>query len=135
MSNLKKTGSKGRMKAKKDRSCWRTERSGVKYSVVNTIESFTVILSHFSGEVNPQIKKKGNGMEKTKYRLSDEEVEREIERLNASEAVALARREERLRYRRRQYLYKLRDLEKRGFALLAAGFAGEIPEGHNEDGR
>ena len=35
-------------------------------------------------------------MEKTKYRISDEEVEREIERLNASEAVALARREERL---------------------------------------
>lgn len=74
-------------------------------------------------------------MEKTKFRLSDDEVEREIERLNASEAVALARREERLRYRRRQYLYKLRDLEKRGFALLAAGFAGEIPEGHNEDGK
>lgn len=74
-------------------------------------------------------------MEKTKFRLSDDEVEREIERLNASEAVALARREERLRYRRRQYLYKLRDLEKRGIALLAAGFAGEISEGHNEEGK
>ena len=50
----------------------------------------------------------------TKYEgfLTDEQVEQEIERLNASEAVALARREARLRYKRRQYLYQLRDLEK-----------------------
>ena len=36
-----------------------------------------------------------------KYGLTDEEVEKEIERLNASEAVALARRKARLDYRRR----------------------------------
>ena len=41
------------------------------------------------------------------YGLTDEQVEAEIERLNASEAVALARREARLRYKRRQYLYQL----------------------------
>jgi hypothetical protein len=58
--------------------------------------------------------------------LTDEQVEAEIERLNASEAVALARREARLRYRRRQYLYQLRDLEKKGKALLEAGITREV---------
>ena len=58
--------------------------------------------------------------------LTDEQVEQEIERLNASEAVALARREARLRYRRRQYLYQLRDLEKKGKALLDAGITREV---------
>jgi hypothetical protein len=58
--------------------------------------------------------------------LTDEEVEREIERLNGSEAVALARREQRLKYKRRQYLYQLRDLEKKGKALLASGITREV---------
>jgi hypothetical protein len=58
--------------------------------------------------------------------LTDEEVEREIERLNESQAVALARREQRLKYKRRQYLYQLRDLEKKGKALLAAGITREV---------
>lgn len=58
--------------------------------------------------------------------LTDEQVEEEIEKLNASEAVALARREARLRYKRRQYLYQLRDLEKKGKALLAAGITREL---------
>lgn len=49
--------------------------------------------------------------------LTDEQVEAEIERLNASEAVALARRKARLEYRRRQYLYQLRDLEKKAKLL------------------
>lgn len=57
--------------------------------------------------------------------LTDEEVEQEIARLNASEAVALARREQRLRYKRRQYLYQLRDLEKKGKALMEAGITRE----------
>ncbi len=58
--------------------------------------------------------------------LTDEEVEQEIERLNNSEAVALARREARLKYKRRQYLYQLRDLEKKGNALLEAGINREV---------
>ena len=58
--------------------------------------------------------------------LTDEEVEREIDRLNESEAVALARREARLKYKRRQYLYQLRDLEKKGKALLKAGITREV---------
>jgi hypothetical protein len=58
--------------------------------------------------------------------LTDDEVEAEIEKLNTSEAVALARREARLRYRRRQYLYQLRDLEKKGKALLESGITREV---------
>lgn len=60
------------------------------------------------------------------YGLTDEQVEQEIERLNASEAVALARRKARLEYRRRQYLYQLRDLEKKGKALMDAGITREV---------
>lgn len=60
------------------------------------------------------------------YGLTDEQVEKEIERLNNSEAVALARHEQRLRYRRRQYLYQLRDYEKKGKALIEAGITREM---------
>ena len=58
--------------------------------------------------------------------LTDEEVEKEIERLTASPMVALARREQRLRYRRRQFLYTLRNLEKKGKELTAAGITIEM---------
>ncbi len=60
------------------------------------------------------------------YGLTDEQVEREIERLSKSEAVALARRKQRLEYRRRQFLYQLRDLEKKGKALMEAGITREV---------
>ena len=58
--------------------------------------------------------------------LTDEEVEAEIKRLSESEAVALARYETRLRYKRRQKLYNLRDLEKKGQALIDAGLTREV---------
>lgn len=58
--------------------------------------------------------------------LTDEQVEREIERLTNCEAVRLARREQRIKYRRRQYLYQLRDLEKKGKALMDAGITMEL---------
>lgn len=44
--------------------------------------------------------------------LTDEQVETEIARLKESEAVTLARYAEQLKYRRRHYLYKLRDREE-----------------------
>ena len=53
--------------------------------------------------------------------LTDEAVEREIARLTVTDAVKLARREMRLKYKRRQQLYTLRALEKRGKELEAAG--------------
>ena len=65
-------------------------------------------------------------VEKKEFGLTDEQVEAEIARLNASDAVALARHEQRLKYRRRQYLYQLRDLEKKGKALKAAGMTREV---------
>lgn len=57
--------------------------------------------------------------------LTDEAVEREIARLSESPAVKLARRELRLKYKRRQQLYTLRTLEKRGKELLEAGITIE----------
>jgi len=54
--------------------------------------------------------------------LSDQQVEQEISRLTESEAVRLARAEQREKYRRRQYLYQLRCLEKRGLELMEQGF-------------
>lgn len=58
--------------------------------------------------------------------LTDEEVEQEIERLRLSPDVALARKEQRIRYQRRQFLYTLRNLEKKGKALAAAGITMEM---------
>lgn len=53
--------------------------------------------------------------------MTDEAVEEEIARLQASPLVKLARREEAIRYRRRQYMYALRSYEKKGKALAAQG--------------
>lgn len=53
--------------------------------------------------------------------LTDEDVEKEIARLTESDYVKLARKEQRLKYKRRQALYQLRTLEKRGQELAQAG--------------
>lgn len=53
--------------------------------------------------------------------LTDEQVEEEIERLRFDPMVQLARKEQRLKYRRRSELYKLRNLQKRGMELTANG--------------
>ena len=58
--------------------------------------------------------------------LSDAEVEKEIEILSASDEVKLARKEMRLRYKKRQKLYNLRALYKQGKELLGAGITSEI---------
>lgn len=57
--------------------------------------------------------------------LTDLEVEQEIARLKASPMVALGKVEERIRCRRRQYMYCLRQYEKRGIELDAAGVTVE----------
>ena len=57
--------------------------------------------------------------------LTDEQVEDEIARLQASPLVRLARKEERLRYRRRQLMYQLRQYEKKGRQLAADGVTYE----------
>lgn len=60
--------------------------------------------------------------------LTDNEVEEEIERLSESNHVKLARKEIRLKYKRRQVLYNLRNLEKRGKELEASGITIDILE-------
>lgn len=82
-------------------------------------------------------------MAKTTF-LTDEQVESEIARLTKTDAVKLARREQRVKYRRRQVLYQLRALEKRGKQLMAQGVTmldfeiveqlAEIPDDENEEG-
>lgn len=69
---------------------------------------------------------------KTNY-LTDEQVEKEIERLQNSELVKLARKEERIRYARRQLLYSLRSYEKKGKELLASGITMEVLMGLEND--
>ena len=66
--------------------------------------------------------------------LTDEEVEVEIDRLRASEHVALARKELRIKYQRRQFLYQLRNLEKRGKELAASGITMEMLKSLAEEG-
>lgn len=53
--------------------------------------------------------------------LTDKEVEMEIESLKTSPMVQLARKEQRLKYKQRQVLYQLRNLEKRGCQLADKG--------------
>ena len=53
--------------------------------------------------------------------LTDQEVEAEIESLRKSPMVQLARKEQRLKYKQRQVLYQLRNLEKRGCQLADKG--------------
>ena len=53
--------------------------------------------------------------------MTDEMVEEEILRLQNSPLVKLARREEAIRNRRRQYMYQLRMYEKKGKALADQG--------------
>lgn len=53
--------------------------------------------------------------------LTDEAVEMEIDRLRTSPLVQLARKEQHLKYKRRQALYTLRQLEKRGKVLAEKG--------------
>ena len=65
--------------------------------------------------------------------LTDEQVEQEIERLQQSPYVKLANKERRVRTRRRQYLYGLRQLEKKGKELAEAGFTMENLEDFSEE--
>lgn len=53
--------------------------------------------------------------------LTDAQVEMEIERLKDSPHVKLARKELHIQYKRRQVLYQLRSLEKRGKQLAQMG--------------
>lgn len=66
--------------------------------------------------------------------LTDEQVEEEIAKLKSDEYVKLAKEDERIRYRRRQYLYQLRQYQKKGKELAAAGITIEILRAMDEKG-
>lgn len=54
--------------------------------------------------------------------LTDSQVEQEIARLLASDDVKLAKQVERMKNRRRQYMYSLRTMEKHGKQLAEEGW-------------
>lgn len=57
--------------------------------------------------------------------ITDEQVEAELESLRDKDTVLLAQYEQRLKYRRRQLLYSLRILDKRGQELMSQGITRE----------
>lgn len=69
--------------------------------------------------------------------LTDEQVEAEIAVLLDNDYVKLAKKEIRIRYKRRQYLYQLRNMKKRGESLANMGVTFENMEevmfGETED--
>ena len=60
-----------------------------------------------------------------KKELTDFEVEQEISRLTSNPHVQLSKQEQRIRYKRRQYLYQLRWHEKHGKELAKQGITME----------
>ena len=59
---------------------------------------------------------------------TDEQVEAEIARLNASEFVKLAQKEKQIKYRRRQTMWTLQYMEARGKQLASDGITRENME-------
>lgn len=59
-------------------------------------------------------------------KMTNEQVEREIARLQASPYVKLAMREKEIRAMRRQMMYELRALEKKGRELEAEGITLDV---------
>ena len=58
-------------------------------------------------------------------RMTDEQIEREILKLRQSEYVKLAKKEQNIRYERRNLLSQLQGMERRGKELAAAGIDRE----------
>lgn len=56
-----------------------------------------------------------------KRELTDEQIENEIQRLSKSPLVKLAKKEERIRFKKRQKYYLLKCYEKKGQALVDEG--------------
>lgn len=65
--------------------------------------------------------------------LTDEQVEQEIERLRDSEFVRVAKRYDFYNNRRRQQLYSLRSLEKKGKELVKSGLTLDVVEAMIKD--
>lgn len=64
-------------------------------------------------------------MARTNKKWTDDQVEVEIERLEGSEYVRLARKENQIKYRRRQYMWSLQSMEARGKQLASNGVTFE----------
>ena len=76
-------------------------------------------------------------MARTNKKWTDEQVDKEINRLKDSEFVKLAKKEQQIKNRRRQYMWGLQYMEARGKQLASDGITfdniesrlfGDIPE-------
>ena len=67
-------------------------------------------------------------MARTNRTWTDEEVEIEIHRLRSSDDVKLAKREMNIKYRRKQYMWTLQNMEKRGRQLREMGINADNME-------
>lgn len=118
------------------------KRGNPNQTIINESGLYSLILSSklatakqfkrwVTSEILPSIRKNGTysgHRQGRKALLTDDCVEAEIERLTTSPEVRLARQEQRLKYKRRQYAYQLRNLEKRGRELMAQGVTPENME-------
>jgi hypothetical protein len=64
-------------------------------------------------------------MARTNKKWTDDQVEVEIARLEGSDYVRLARKENQIKYRRRQYMWNLQNMEARGKQLASSGVTFE----------
>lgn len=67
-------------------------------------------------------------MARTNKKWTDEQVEAEITRLKESEYVKLAKKEQQIKYRRRQQMWTLQYMEARGKQLASEGITAENME-------
>lgn len=61
----------------------------------------------------------------TSKKWTDEQVEKEIKRLKSSEYVKLAKKEQSIKYRRKQQMWTLQYMEARGKQLASNGITFE----------
>jgi uncharacterized protein YxeA len=66
--------------------------------------------------------------------LTDIEVEQEIKRLLESPHVKLAKKAEKIKHRRRQYMYSLHSYEKKGKELEKMGITSEMLDYYDDNG-
>ena len=60
--------------------------------------------------------------------MTDEQVEKEIKEILEDPDFKLAKKEQRLKYRRRQYLYNIRSLKAHGEELRKSGITEDVLE-------
>ena len=109
----------------------RLETDYIDLGMIHFVDRVDILENIANGPIYEYIKrlkprKKQEAKTMARETLSDMQVEEEIVRLQESPYVKLANKERRVREKRRMYLYHLRQLEKKGRALEAAGITSDV---------